>query len=203
VGSSTTADSTGTRQALVEAAGVALRDKGFGGASARAVAAEAGMNQALIFYHFGSVTNLLLAALDATSRQRMDEYAKAVEAASNLAELVEAAAGVFNQDLAGGHISVLAEMIAGASSVPGLGPEIAARMAPWIDFTEAAIRKGIGTGPLASLVPASDAAYAVVALYLGIEMLAHLDGDRTQAESLFATARRLVALMNAFTGGTQ
>ena len=32
--------------------------------------------------------------------------------------------------------------------------------------------------PLASLVPAGDLAYAIVALYLGLEMLSHLDGDR-------------------------
>jgi hypothetical protein len=38
-------------------------------------------------------------------------------------------------------------------------------------------------------------AFAVVALYLGIEFLAHLDGDRSQAESLFSTAKRLSDLM--------
>ena len=33
--------------------------------------------------------------------------------------------------------------------------------------------------PLATLVEPEVAAHAVVALYLGLEMLAHLDGDRT------------------------
>ena len=42
-----------------------------------------------------------------------------------------------------------------------------------------------------------DAAYAVVALYLGLEMLSHLDGDSTHALALFDQASRLAAL---FTG---
>ncbi len=35
-------------------------------------------NQGLIFYHFGSVTNLLLAALDAVSAERLEHYGAAV-----------------------------------------------------------------------------------------------------------------------------
>ncbi len=40
-----------------------------------------GFNQALIFYHFGSVRNLLLAVLDLISERRMSEYGPAFEQA--------------------------------------------------------------------------------------------------------------------------
>ena len=46
------------------------RTKGFAGASARAIAPRASFNQALIFYHFGSVRNPLLAVLDLISERR-------------------------------------------------------------------------------------------------------------------------------------
>ena len=59
--------SAATKQALVAAAIETLRAEGFAGASARAIAGRAGCNQALIFYHFGSVVTLLLAALDEVS----------------------------------------------------------------------------------------------------------------------------------------
>ena len=52
-----------TRRALVDAAIESLRFDGFAGASARAIATRAGLNPGLIFYHFGSVADLLLAAL--------------------------------------------------------------------------------------------------------------------------------------------
>ena len=50
-----------TRRALVDAAIESLRFDGFAGASARAIATRAGVNPGLIFYHFGSVADLLLA----------------------------------------------------------------------------------------------------------------------------------------------
>ena len=68
VGSRSSTGSEETRRALVRGAIEALRDEGFSGASAREIARRAGCNQGLVFYHFGSVTNLLLAALDEVER---------------------------------------------------------------------------------------------------------------------------------------
>ena len=46
-------------------------------------------------------------------------------------------------------------------------------------------------------MPSADIAYAVVALYLGLEMLSHLDGDRAPALALFAHAKQLAGLFGA------
>ena len=62
------AGSEETRRALVTGAIDALRAEGFSGATAREIARRARCNQGLIFYHFGSITKLLLAALDEVSR---------------------------------------------------------------------------------------------------------------------------------------
>jgi hypothetical protein len=35
-----------------------------------------------------------------------------------------------------------------------------------------------------SMIPARDLAFAIIALYLGMDMLGHLDGDHARAESL-------------------
>jgi AcrR family transcriptional regulator len=189
----------GTPRLLVDAAIETLREQGFAGASARAIAARAGCNQALIFYHFGSVANLLLAALDETSRRRMERYRASVEAAEDLTELARVAAEIYREDLDAGHITVLAQMIAAASSTPGLGPEVAARIAPWVDFTETTLQRVFGSAPIAQLVPARDLAFAVAALYLGVEMISQLDEDRAQAEALLAAAVRLSGLLGMLT----
>jgi len=188
---------------LIEAAIATLKTEGFGGTSARAIAREAGCNQALVFYHFGSVANLLLAALDTTSERRMRRYGEEVAAADGLGSLVDVAARIYQEDLDAGHISVLAEMIAGCSSTPGLGEEVSARLEPWFQFAEDATRRALRGSPLADLLPTRDIAFAVVALYLGIEFLAHLDGDRSAAESLFATAKRLSGLLGAILPAVQ
>jgi AcrR family transcriptional regulator len=67
-----------TRRQLIDSAIETLKDRGFAGASARVIADRAGINQGLIFYHFGSVTGLLLAALDAVSATRQARYGEAV-----------------------------------------------------------------------------------------------------------------------------
>jgi AcrR family transcriptional regulator len=183
-----------TRAALVDGAIEALRTAGFAGASAREIARLAGCNQTLVFYHFGSVTDLLLAALDAISERRMAAYRGVLDHAGSLTDLVESARSIFVEDLDSGHVTVLVEMIAGARSVPGLGEQVAARIAPWREFAEAAVRGALASSPLARLLPAADVAHAVVAGFLGLELLASLDGDRAAALALFDRARTLALL---------
>jgi AcrR family transcriptional regulator len=191
--------SANTRRQLVDAAIEALREVGFVGASARVIADRAGVNQGLVFYHFGTVTNLLLAALDAVSERRMAQYGAAVEAASTPADLVEVATAILMEDLDAGYVTVLVEMIVGSSSVPGLGDEVVARIEPWFSFAEAAVTSIIGNSPLGSLVPSADVAYGIVALYLGLEMLTHLGNDRTRALNLFTHAKQLSVLLGSVT----
>jgi AcrR family transcriptional regulator len=183
-----------TRQALVDAAIESLRFDGFAGASARAIAARAGSNQSLVFYHFGSVAELLLAAIDEVSARRLERYTAAVDGVRTPADLVTAATEIFREDLDEGYVTVLVEMIAGAATSPELGEQVARRIAPWRTFAHDTIAAALSDTPLASLLPVDDAAYAVVALYLGMEMLSHLDGDRAPALSLFDQAGRFAAL---------
>ena len=130
-----------TKDRIVEATLAVLKRSGYAGASARAIAAEGGFNQALIFYHFGSVRDVLLAALDRTSAERMTAYRAAAAEAPDIPALVEVAGTIYRDDLASGHITVLAELIAGASADPELGPEIVTRIAPWIDFAREQIER--------------------------------------------------------------
>jgi AcrR family transcriptional regulator len=172
--------------------------EGYAGASARAIADRAGSNQGLIFYHFGSVANLLLAALDSVSARRMEHYGTAIDGVGSPTELVDVATDIFSEDLDAGYVAVLVEMIAGASSTPGLGPAVSARLGPWFAFAERAVTTTLGPA-LDSVVPPGDVAYGIVALYLGLEMLTNLDGDRARALGLFAHAKNLAGLMEALT----
>jgi AcrR family transcriptional regulator len=185
-----------TRAALIAAAIATLRESGFAAASARRIAKEAGCNQALIFYHFGSVPDLLVAALEDISARRMAAYHGLLGRTGTLAELADSARAVFEQDLDDGHVTVLVEMISGAQSVPGLAERISTCLAPWREFAETAVRDVLATSPFASLVPAGQVAHGVVAGILGLEMLANLDGDRDSALALFDRARTLGELLD-------
>jgi AcrR family transcriptional regulator len=188
--------SAGTKAALVAGAIDTLREVGFARASAREIARRAGCNQALVFYHFGSVTDLLLAALDEVSDRRLATYRGLVAQAGSLTELVESARAIFEEDLAAGHVSVLTEMITGAQSVEGLGQQIAARLAPWRDLAETAVRESLAGSPVAALAPAPEIAHGIVAGFLGLELLANLDGDQSRALALFDRAQMLASLLD-------
>lgn len=186
-----------TRRALVEASIDVLRSEGFAKATARRIAARAGCNQSLVFYHFGSVANLLLAALDEVSADRLERYSATAAQAGSLSQLVDVAEVIFQEDLDEGHATVLAELVSGAASVPGFGAEVAARLQSWTQFAQDAVEKAADSSVVAPSLPSADVAYGLIALYLGLEMLSHLDGDRTRALALFHRAKQLAALAEA------
>jgi AcrR family transcriptional regulator len=194
------AQSAEVRAALVGAAIDALRETGFAGASAREIAGRARCSQALVFYHFGSVNDLLLAALDEVSARRLDAYRELLEHATSMAALAESARSIFVADLDAGHVRVLVEMITGAQSVPGLGEQVAERLRPWRDVAQEAVRRALGRSAAARLLPPGEAAHALVAGFLGLELLASLDGDRAAALAVFDRARSLARMLDVLGG---
>jgi AcrR family transcriptional regulator len=183
----------------VSAAIDALRETGFAGASAREIAGRAGCSQALVFYHFGSVTNLLIAALDEVSSRRMAAYRDMLATATSASDLAASAREIFMADLDAGYVRVLVEMITAAHSVPGLGEQVAERLEPWRELTEQTMRRVLGRSA-ARLIRPAEAARALVAGFLGLELLASLDGDRTSALVVLDRAGSLARLLDVLGG---
>ena len=192
---------TTTKERIVDAALETLKEDGFAGASARGIAKRGDFNQALIFYHFGTVTDLLLAALDKTSEVRMAKYGEAVQGVDSVAEAVRVATELYREDLASGHVTVLSELIAGSLDRPDLGPQIVERMEPWIDLTEDAVKRAMSPMGITELIPPRTIAFAIVAFYLGVDLLSHLEHDDSKVEALFDSARQLSTLIGNLGGG--
>jgi AcrR family transcriptional regulator len=193
---------SGTKLQIAEAALQTLKANGFAGASARAIAHLGGFNQALIFYHFGSVQNALLAALDLISERRLADYGPAFEAARTAPELGRLARAIYDEDLERGYITALGEMVSGGVSDPLLGAEVAARIEPWITMVEGKLEQLLAGSPLYGLASPADLAFGIVSLYFGVDMLSHMQQDRARAESLLDLASRLAALVEGFLSPT-
>ncbi len=193
----TSGDLSGTKLRIVEAALQTLKTKGFAGASSRAIAGEGDFNQALIFYHFGSVRNALLAVLDLISERRMTAYGPAFEEALTATDLARLAQTIHADDLERGYIMVLGEMVSGGAADPSLGAEVAARIEPWIDLVQRKLEQLLAGSPVQLLASPRDLAFGLVALYFGVDMLSHLQGDQSRAESLLDLATRLSVLADA------
>jgi len=190
-----TSAAEGTRQRIIDAATETLRREGIVRTSARAIARTGGFNQALIFYHFGSVNEVLLTVLDSISDRRLTRYREQLATVSTLPELVEVAAALHREDVEHGHIQILAQMLAGASASPELGAEVLRRFQPWNEFVEVAINRVVAGTHYEHLVSVADLAFVVSALFIGIELMTHLDPDRAKEQSLFATIELMARLL--------
>lgn len=190
-----------TKERIVEAAFQTLKEEGFAGTSARAIARRGGFNQALIFYHFGTLNELVLATLDKTSADRMGRYRDSIGRAVTVDEKIQTATRLYREDLESGHITVISELIAGSLARPDLGPEVVARMQPWIEFAEGVITEVLAGSSFEGAVNPRTLAFAVVALYLGVDLLSHLDNDNSRAESLFQMAGTIGGYLEPMFGG--
>ncbi|WP_364512192.1 TetR/AcrR family transcriptional regulator [Nocardioides sp. LML1-1-1.1] len=182
-----------TREKLLAATLRVVAEQGIAKVSARTIATEAGVNQALVFYHFGSVDDLLAQACEHGARERVEANRAALAEVRDFAALIAVARRVHATEQAAGNVALLGQLLAGASSHPALGPATAAGLELWTREVEGVLARLLGAGPLADLVDVPGLARAVSAAFVGIELY---DGvDPVGAERAFASLEQLGQLM--------
>jgi AcrR family transcriptional regulator len=166
-----------TKEKLLEGALRTLTEQGIAKTSARTIAAAAGVNQALVFYHFGSVDELLAAACRHGSEQRVSRYRERLDAVSSLSELLEFGREMHEEERAAGHVAVLGQLLAGAQTQPRLAPATAAGLALWIEEIEKVLIRVFSSTPLGEFADPAGLARAVAASFVGIELYEGVDGE--------------------------
>ena len=145
------------RSALTEAAIDALRESGFAGASARRIAQRAGCNQALVFYHFGSMDELLAAACRYGAGQAVERFRPRLAGVGSLAELLAVGRQIHEEERAGGHVALLGQLLAGAQTQEALRPATAAGLDLWIAEIETVLVRVLAATPFGEFAdPAGD-----------------------------------------------
>jgi AcrR family transcriptional regulator len=182
-----------TRARLVDAALATLAEVGIAGTSSRAIARRADVNQALVFYHFGSFEGLLAAAARADSERRAARYADRLAEVTTLPQLVEVARELHAIEREEGSVKVLAQLLAGASTTPELSNDLRAAFDPWIEPVQNAVARALESTPLGQLIPTREAAITITSLFVGIELVADLD-DATGPEKLLEFLGALASL---------
>jgi AcrR family transcriptional regulator len=173
-----------TRDRIVAATLETLEEDGFAELSARTIAARGGFNQALIFYHFGSLANLLLEAFERRSEEQIEKYRAAAADVTSLSDLVDVARRLHADDMETGHVTAVVQLMAAASDSEQRRA-LLARFEGWIELVRDALTRALGDTPFAEAVPTREAAYAIASMFLGIELLARLDPDRSEAARVF------------------
>ena len=183
-----------TRLKIINAAIETLNSEGIVGASARAIARVGGFNQALIFYHFGSVEGLLIAASKAAGKARSERYASRFAEVDSMEALVRVARDVHTQEQAEGSVNVLTQMLAGATNQPALREGLYLAMTPWLELVEQALGRVLGESSIVSIMPLGDLAYAVASLFIGLELMTALDPSGERPTRLFGSIEQFAGL---------
>jgi AcrR family transcriptional regulator len=164
-----------TRTRLLDGALETLRTKGIAGVSARSIAAAAGVNQALVFYHFGSVDDLLAAACTYGAQQRLAGYASQLDGVRSLPELLIVGLELHRQERAEGNVTVLAQMLAGAQSEPRLAPATAQALELWIARIETVLRRVLAQSALGAILDIPGLARSIASAFIGFELYEGVD----------------------------
>lgn len=175
-----------TRQKLIDGALAAIRSHGIAGASARTIAAAAGVNQALVFYHFGTVDALLAEACRSATATRVAAYRDRFAEVGSLRELLDLGRALHEQERSAGNVAVLAQLLAGAQTDPALAESTAAALGLWTAEIEAVLRRLLRDSPAGS-------ARAISAAFIGLELFEGV--DPAGAHDAFDALERLAVLI--------
>lgn len=189
-----------TRARILAAALQALREDGITNVSARSIARRGGFNQALIFYHFGSLEGLLAALARTESERRSQLYAAALEEVTSLSELVAVARRLHADEFADGNVAALTQMLAGAAGSTELAHGIADALEPWTTLVRQTIERLLSGTPYSQLLSQDDLTSAATAMFLGIELFTGLNPTKgaSEQESLFSTMEAVATLVDSF-----
>jgi AcrR family transcriptional regulator len=191
---------TETRQRILRAAVRTLADRGYARTTARAIAETGGFAPGVIYYHFDDLNDLFVATARYTSEARLARYRSETAEVTGATDLVRRLRTLYAEDAAEGHVAAVQELIAVANTAPGLAEVVRASTATWQDFAEGVVRDLVAGTPVEPLVPVREVAAAAVATYLGVEMLTHLQADRTGPQALFDAAERAAVLLDGLLG---
>ncbi|WP_324784781.1 TetR/AcrR family transcriptional regulator [Streptomyces sp. H51] len=173
--SAETAKSHETKTRLLEGALRTLTEQGIAKTSARTIATAAGVNQALVFYHFGSVDELLAAACRYGAERSVSRYRARLASVTSLSELLAVGRRMHEEERAGGHVALLGQLLAGAQTHATLGPATAAGLDLWITEIEQVLTRVLAGTPFAEFTDPAGLARAVAASFVGIELYEGVD----------------------------
>lgn len=187
-----------TRERLLASALAVLATEGIAGTSARVIAAHAEVNQALVFYHYGSVDELLAEASRAVTRQRSRTYADRLASIGTFAELAVQARALHREERDAGHLLVLTQLLAGARTRPPLAAALQENFALLVAPVETALQRLLAGSVLEEIVAPAHLARSIAGSFLGLQLL---DGVVTEVESgPFDTLDALAAVVDLALG---
>jgi AcrR family transcriptional regulator len=181
-----------TRAAIVDATVAALAERGFAATSARLVAERAGVAPGGVFYHFGSMDDLLAEVFTTCLDRRIGRLRAAVDVpVANLpAAFTDAVRAEFNHP----ESRALLELVVGAIDSPVLAVRVREGMDQSFAFTREVTGLLLGDSPLAGALPLDLVAQVAASAFFGLAVM-QLIGAEVDVDGMTALVNTLLNLL--------
>jgi AcrR family transcriptional regulator len=166
-----------TRDKLLAAAADALAADGVAAVSARSIAARAEVNQALIFYHFDSVADLLDQAVRRAVDAAVADYRERLQGVATLSELLALGDSLRATERDRGNVAQMAQVMAGAQRDAVLAGAARYAVEAWSVEVEAVVDRVLAASPLREVVDPAGLARAVTAGFIGLQLYEGVDPE--------------------------
>jgi AcrR family transcriptional regulator len=133
------------------------------------------VNQALIFYHFGTVGELVRAACEHSVEESAAFYREQFSSVTSLGELLAVGRALHERERAAGNVAMMAQLMSGAQTDPTLAAAARSAMARWNAEIETVVRRVMREGPLAEISDPAGLARAISAGFIGLELYEGVD----------------------------
>ena len=203
-------DPTLTRARILDAAFRRLVAEGYAALSVREIARDAGVNHALINYHFRSKEQLVIDVLDAVNQRLLARQATMYQSGGGFAEKWAAARRFYADDLASGFVRLQAELMAASLSNPTLRENFLPRLLAWKQLVLGSVRDALEAlaadgGKLPAPFTPEVVATLISEFWLGMEFadLLNAPGERkVHVAALDAVEQLLASLDTRLTKGS-
>ena len=193
------ADGTSTRMLILEAARRRLCECGYANLNVRDIARDAGVNHALISYHFRGKQQLVLAVLDEANQALLERQTRMYQEDASASRKWQQACDFYDEDLQSGFVRLLMELMGASFNDAELRAEFVPRWLSWQKLVESGVEAFIAESGLDLPVPGRVIAAWISWFWIGMEAgmtLGITEEQGHQREALAAVASLLKLVEN-------
>lgn len=166
-----------TRVALMEAAVRLTARAGTKALTARGIAGEAGVNQALVHHHFDGVDGLVNAAYERATLAMIDDYTADLESVNTFEELYGVGARMARDARENGSAALLSHVVAAAYTDEAMARMVRDNMVKWNDAVSSSIRHILTTRGLQGALDIDALTASLTASTVGMMTMGSVPGQ--------------------------
>lgn len=162
-------DGANTRTLILDAARRRLIEQGYASLNVRDIARDAGVNHALIGYHFNGKQQLVLAVLDEVNTRLLERQSRMYAEPARASQKWHQACGFYEEDLQSGYVKLLMALMGASFHDESLRREFTPRLLAWQSLIEQAVDEYLATSGIELPVTSRAVSAWITWFWIGLE----------------------------------